>query len=175
MLVFAFLFKIPESEASVRTPMIGIFAVIFVAFYAPTAGTSPFSIAAEVFPLVSREAGMAVSVAINLLGAGILALVFPFLLERIRETAAFSIFAGLNLVAFVLVYLFVPETRLRTLEELQYTFDLPTGWHVAYRVGYIRQHVWENWWRYLARKEVEPPIPFYEWAREMYREMGDAS
>ncbi|KAL1793925.1 hypothetical protein ACET3X_007346 [Alternaria dauci] len=175
MLVFAFLFKIPESEASVRTPMISIFAVIFVAFYAPTAGTSPFSIAAEVFPLVSREAGMAISVAINLSGAGVLVLVFPFLLNSIRPTAAFSIFAGLNLVAFVLVYLFVPETRMRTLEELQYTFDLPTGWHVAYRVGYIRQHVWENWWKYLTRKEVDPPIAFYAWARETCREREDGS
>ncbi|CAN9470993.1 unnamed protein product [Alternaria alternata] len=174
ILVFAFLFKISESE-SVRTPLISIFAVIFVAFYAPTAGTSPFSIAAEVFPLVSREAGMAVSVAINLSGAGILVLVFPFLLNSIGPTAAFSIFAGLNLVAFVLVYLFVPETRMRTLEELQYTFDLPTGWHVAYRLGYIRRHVWENWWKYLARKEVDPPIAFYAWARETYREMEDAS
>lgn len=46
MLVFALLFKITES--AVRIPMISIFAVIFVIFYAPTAGTSPFSIAAEV-------------------------------------------------------------------------------------------------------------------------------
>lgn len=40
MLVFAFLFKI--SESSVQVPMVSIFAVIFVIFYAPTAGTSPF-------------------------------------------------------------------------------------------------------------------------------------
>ncbi|KAI4611744.1 hypothetical protein J4E83_007995 [Alternaria metachromatica] len=173
ILVFAFLFKI--TDTSVQIPLVSIFAVIFVAFYAPTAGTSPFSIAAEVFPLVSREAGMAVSVAVNLLGAGVLVLVFPFLQDSIRPTAAFSIFAGLNMVAFVLVYLFVPETRMRTLEELQYTFDLPTGWHVAYRVGYIRQHVWANWWKYLTRKEVQPPVPFYEWARETYREMEGAS
>jgi MFS family permease len=46
MLVFAFLFKIPESSA--RVPLVAIFAVIFVSFYAPTAGTSPFSISAEV-------------------------------------------------------------------------------------------------------------------------------
>ncbi len=46
MLVLAFMFKIPES--SVRIPMISVFSVIFVAIYAPTAGTSPFSISAEV-------------------------------------------------------------------------------------------------------------------------------
>ncbi|KAH9869803.1 hypothetical protein IAQ61_007016 [Plenodomus lingam] len=165
MLVFAFLFKI-EGEAKV--PLVSVFAIIFTAFYAPTAGTSPFSISAEVFPLVSREVGMAVSVAVNLLGAGILVLVFPFLMNSINITGALSIFAGLNLVAFVLVYLFVPETKMRTLEELQYTFDLPTRWHVEYRAGYIRKHVVNNWWRYVTRKQVAPPIPFYEWARITY-------
>ncbi|KAH7361111.1 major facilitator superfamily domain-containing protein [Pyrenochaeta sp. MPI-SDFR-AT-0127] len=172
MLVFAFLFKVPNLSA--RVPLVSIFAIIFTMFYAPTAGTSPFSISAEVFPLVSREAGMAVSVAVNLLGAGVLVMVFPFVLFSAGATAALSIFAGLNLVAFVLVYLFVPETRMRTLEELQYTFDLPTRWHIAYRIGYIRKHVRDNWWRYLTRKEVDPPIPFYEWARVTHGERDDA-
>jgi hypothetical protein len=40
MLVFAFLFKI--TDTSVKVPMVSMFAVIFVLFYAPTAGTSPF-------------------------------------------------------------------------------------------------------------------------------------
>lgn len=75
------------------------------------------------------------------------------------------------MVAFVLVYLFVPETRMRTLEELQYTFDLPTKWHVHYRASYITKHVRQNWWRYLMRKEIaedDVPIAFYQWARIVY-------
>lgn len=48
MLVFAFLCKI---KGSARTPLVSVFAIIFTAFYSPTAGTSPFSISAEVFPL----------------------------------------------------------------------------------------------------------------------------
>jgi MFS family permease len=166
MLVFAFLFKI--SDPSVQTPLVSIFAVIFVLFYAPTAGTSPFSISAEVFPLVSREAGMAVAVAVNLLGAGLLVLIFPFVMNNIGRTGSLSIFAGLNVVAFVLVYLFVPETKGRTLEELQYTFDLPTIWHVRYRATYIQKHIRKNWWRYLTRRQIaddQVPIEYYEWAR----------
>jgi hypothetical protein len=128
-------------------------------------GTSPFSISAEVFPLVSREAGMAVSVAINLLGAGILVLVFPMLMHQIGTTGSLCMFAGLNVVAFVLVYLFVPETRRRTLEELQFTFDLRTRWHVSYRAHYIRRHFLDNWWKYLTRQHVKAPVPFYRWAR----------
>jgi hypothetical protein len=152
----------------VQIPLVSIFAIIFVLFYAPTAGTSPFSISAEVFPLVSREAGMAVAVAVNLLGAGLLVLVFPFVMNSIGRMGSLSIFAGLNLVAFVLVYLFVPETKGRTLEELQYTFDLPTVWHVRYRATYIQKHIRNNWWRYLMRKQIaddQVPIEYYEWAR----------
>lgn len=166
MLVFAFLFKI--SDSSIQIPLVSIFAVIFVLFYAPTAGTSPFSISAEVFPLVSREAGMAVAVAVNLLGAGVLVLVFPFVMNSIGRTGSLSIFAGLNVVAFVLVYLLVPETKGRTLEELQYTFDLPTRWHIRYRATYIQEHIRKNWWRYLTRKEIaeeDIPVEYYEWAR----------
>ncbi|KAF1828804.1 hypothetical protein BDW02DRAFT_614210 [Decorospora gaudefroyi] len=174
MLVFAFLFKIPN-DSSIRIPMLSIFAIVFVAIYAPTAGTSPFSISAEVFPMVSREAGMAVSVAVNLLGASILVFIFPYAMDSIGMTGAFSIFAGLNLVAFVLVYLFVPETRMRTLEELQYTFDLPTRWHVVYRMSHVREHIRDNWWRYVTRQHVEPPIPFYEWARVTYQETKDVN
>jgi hypothetical protein len=125
---------------------------------------------AEVFPLVSREVGMAVSVAVNLLGAGVLVLVFPMLMHRIGTTGSLAIFAGLNVVAFFLVYLFVPETRRRTLEELQYTFDLPTRLHVDYRAHYIRQYLVKNAWKILTRQDVRPPVPFYRWARRRQRQ-----
>lgn len=108
---------------------------------------------------------MAVSVAINLLGAGILVLVFPMLQHQIGTTGSLCIFSGLNVVAFILVYLFVPETRRRTLEELQFTFDLRTRWHVQYRAHYIRHHITKNRWKYLTRQKVKAPIPFYRWAR----------
>lgn len=167
MLVFACLFQINENSAA-RVPLVSIFAVIFTLFYAPTAGTSPFSISAEVFPLVSREVGMAVSVAVNLLGAGILVLVFPPLMDRIGTTGSLSIFAGLNVIAFFLVYLFCPETRRRTLEELQFTFDLSTRLHVEYRAVYIRKYIFKNFWKIVTRKKVRPPVPFYRWARSTH-------
>lgn len=86
----------------------------------------------------------------------------------IGRTGSLSIFAGLNLVAFVLVILFVPETKGRTLEELQYTFDLPTRWHVRYRATYVRVKFMKNWWKYVTRREIpdeDIPIEYYEWAR----------
>ncbi|KAK7755382.1 hypothetical protein SLS62_002609 [Diatrype stigma] len=169
LFVLAFLFRLPDSSAA-RTPLISTFTIIFQIFYAATAGTSPFSISAEVFPLVSREVGMAVSVAINLLGAGVLVLLFPLLLNTIGVTASLSIFAALNLVAFVLVWLLCPETKRRTLEELQYTFDLSTWWHIEYRAVYVRRHFCKNVWRYLTGESLLPSTPFYRWARIKYGE-----
>jgi hypothetical protein len=136
---------------------------------------------------------MAVSVAVNLLGAGILVLVFPFLLHSVGTTSALSIFAGTNVLAFVMVYLFVPEasslhetsvrrkltsnqTKGRTLEELSYTFDLPTRWHVHYRAQYVRRHVQKCWFKYISGKKIEDhekPIPFFQWARAVYDEDRD--
>lgn len=108
---------------------------------------------------------MAVAVGVNLSGAGVLVLVFPFIRSRIGTTGSLSIFVGLNLVAFVLVFLFVPETKQRTLEELQYTFDMPTRLHVRYRAVYIREHLVEHAWDYVRRRKVRAPTPFYRWAR----------
>src|SRR5256885_14720616 len=94
MLVFAFMFKIPEGNPA-RVPLVIIWAIIFTLFYAPTAGTSPFSISAEVYPLVSREAGMAVSVGVNLLGAGILVGGFSLLPPPIWANGGGSVFSNI--------------------------------------------------------------------------------
>ena len=42
--------------------------------------------------------------------------------------------SGLNVLAFIMIFLFVPETKQRTLEELDYIFGLPTSRFVHYQV-----------------------------------------
>jgi hypothetical protein len=41
--------------------------------------------------------------------------------------------SGLNFVALVMIFLWVPETKQRTLEELDYVFAVPTRIHMKYR------------------------------------------
>jgi hypothetical protein len=36
------------------------------------------------------------------------------------QTGAFGFYAGLNILALVMIFLWVPETKARTLEELDY-------------------------------------------------------
>lgn len=48
-------------------------------------------------------------------------------------TGAFGFYAALNMVAFVMILLWVPETKQRTLEELDYVFAVPTRKHINYQ------------------------------------------
>lgn len=63
---------------------------------------------------------MSFSVATNLFWAGVLTLVFPHLKDDLGPTGALGLFAGFNIVALVMIFLWVPETAQRTLEELDY-------------------------------------------------------
>jgi hypothetical protein len=41
---------------------------------------------------------------------------------------------GLNLLAVIMIFLFVPETKQRTLEELDYIFAVPSRTFIRYQV-----------------------------------------
>ena len=47
---------------------------------------------------------------------------------------AFTFYAGLNVVALCMIFLWVPETKQRTLEELDYVFAVPTRVHMHYQL-----------------------------------------
>ena len=74
--------------------------------------------------------------------------------------------SGLNVIAFCMIYLFVPETKQRTLEELDYVcnpfleftdantgqvFAVPSRTFMRYQVG-----TWLPWWfkRFIFRQKV---------------------
>ena len=65
--------------------------------------------------------------------ATILSLTFPRLLTALQSQGAFVLYAGLNVVAFVLVFLCLPETRLKTLDDLDEVFSIPTRTFIKYQ------------------------------------------
>jgi nitrate/nitrite transporter NarK len=95
MLVLAFCFK-TNQDGSARVPLVGVFGMLFIVAYSPTAGTSPFAISAEVFPLVVREVGHSIAVAVNFLGLGFVLLIFPSLSDAMGGyTASLSLFVSI--------------------------------------------------------------------------------
>jgi hypothetical protein len=71
----------------------------------------PFVYAAECFPLSHREIGVAFCVVWNNTIGSILGLTFPSLLRGITPTGAFGFYAGLNMLAFVVIFFALPETK----------------------------------------------------------------
>lgn len=73
----------------------------------------------EIFPQKMRAFGMGVSVFILWMANATLSLFFPVIIDSLGLSGTFLAFAALNFIAFVFSYFFVPETRGRTLEELE--------------------------------------------------------
>ncbi|KAL8749952.1 MAG: hypothetical protein Q9184_006606, partial [Pyrenodesmia sp. 2 TL-2023] len=119
LLASGFCFYIP-TDSPAHLGLITLFIYLFAAVYSPGEGPVPFTYSAEAFPLFHREVGMSFAVSINLFWAAVLTLVFPKLSDALTPTGAIGFFAGLNIIAFVMIFLWVPETKQRTLEELDH-------------------------------------------------------
>jgi hypothetical protein len=78
---------------------------------------------------------MSLAVATANFWAAILSLTFPRILTTLKNSGAFALYAGLNVVAVVLVFFFLPETRLKSLDELDDVFSIPTRTFIRYQVG----------------------------------------
>lgn len=68
---------------------------------------------------------------------------YPELDPALRHWGGLALFAALNLVAFVLVFLLVEETKGFSLEDLSMVFAVPKHRFVTFQLGYVR---------YLCRK-----------------------
>lgn len=140
--------------------MIAFFVFLFAAFYSPGEGPVPFTYSAEVFPLSHREVGMSWAVATCLGWAAVLSITFPRLLSAFGVTGAFGFYAGTNVIALCMIFLFVPETKQRTLEELDYVFAVPTRTHIHYQLTQALPYWFKRWVLFNRSAKLEPLYHF---------------
>lgn len=157
-LLFAgFSFWIPGQTARIGCVALGIY--LFTIFYSPGMGPVPFTYSAEAFPLQVRDVGMSLAT-ITLWGFNfILSLTWPPLLKAFKPQGAFGYYAAWNMVGFLLVFFFVPETKGLTLEELDNIFEVPTNKFIKYQLKNLplnfRRHV-------LFQKSLPEPESLYK-------------
>ena len=165
LLATAFSFKISDQTA--RFAVAELFIILYTAAYSPGAGVVPFPYCSEVFPLINREAGMSFSCSINFLLAGLLALTVPQLNHALGPTGLLGLFAGLDALAAILVWLFVPGTvQVTTLEEMNYIFGVPTKRHVQYQIKELLPWMMRH---FLPGQHADRLIPLYTWNRQRQR------
>ncbi|KAH8677713.1 hypothetical protein BX600DRAFT_486027 [Xylariales sp. PMI_506] len=136
--------------------LVALFVYLFCAFYSPGEGPVPFTYSAEVFPLSHREVGMAWAVATCLFWAAVLSITFPKILASLGVIGAFCLYAGFNVVGFVMIFLWVPETKQRTLEELDYVFGLPTSAFIKYQFSKVVPYFIQRWIFFKKDAVLEP-------------------
>ena len=93
--------------------------LLYVAFFAVGLGPGVWVYIAEIFP--TRVRGRATSAATSALWASCLVVTLTFLsiVEALGTSSAFLLYAALSMVTFVFVWKWVPETRGKSLEEIQ--------------------------------------------------------
>jgi MFS transporter, SP family, galactose:H+ symporter len=128
--------KVTSSEHATHAPAsAGILAliglVIFIASFAFSLGPVVWTVINEVFPSHVRGRGVAIATAINWFAAWVVAQTFLTLVNAITTEGTFLLFAGFCVITFVYVRFFLPETKGKTLEEVQDMWADPAELHRA--------------------------------------------
>ncbi|KAK3120582.1 hypothetical protein QOZ80_9AG0690360 [Eleusine coracana subsp. coracana] len=94
----------------------------FVAAFSVGLGPLVSTYNAEVMPLRLRAQGAGLGVAVNRVTCGVVSMTFISLAEWITMPGCFFLYAGAAVVACVFVYALVPETKGRSLENIDVLF-----------------------------------------------------
>ncbi|KPJ03590.1 Facilitated trehalose transporter Tret1 [Papilio xuthus] len=98
------------------------FSSVLVKMYKRRCTAIPLSLCGEVWPLEHRDAGVAISGLVLSLAVLIGLQVTPHLLESIKVYGMFALFGSVMGVTLVIFYFILPETKDRTLQEIEEYF-----------------------------------------------------
>ncbi len=95
------------------------FILIYIASFAASLGPVTWVVIAEIYPNRLRSKAMSVAIVAIWASCFLVSLAFPVILNRFGGAAAFSIFGAMCILLLAFVLLRIPETRGRSLEELE--------------------------------------------------------
>lgn len=153
-----FSFWIPQ-QATAHIACIALGIYLFGVVYSPGEGPVPFTYSAEAYPLYIRPMGMSLATATTWFFNFVLSVTWPSLLGAFKPQGAFSFYAAWNIVGFFAVLFFVPETKEKTLEELDSVFDVSISSQIKFGAA---QFIY-FFRRYIFQQDVaKPPVPHSE-------------
>ena len=96
-----------------------ILILIYLVFFAACVGPVFWTLVPEVFPNDLRAQAMIVPVLLQWVANAFVVLCFPYAFNRVGKAATLGFFAVMALVQAVFTWRYVPETKNRTLEEIE--------------------------------------------------------
>ena len=112
MVAFSFY---PENEQMARVP---IYLFLYIGFFAFSQGAVIWVFIAEIFPNDLRAIGKSVGSFTHWIMAAIIAAIFPALTAVAGPGNTFALFATRMIFQWIFVFVWMPETKGRTLEDL---------------------------------------------------------
>jgi sugar porter (SP) family MFS transporter len=97
--------------------------VMYIASFAFSLGPVVWTVINEIFPSSVRGRAVAVATGANWFATWLVSQVFLTLIEAIGDAAAFWLFAGVCVVAFFFVWKLVPETRGKSLAQIEEVWE----------------------------------------------------
>jgi MFS family permease len=103
--------------------MVAIGLYLFMSFYAVGPGVCVWLALSELMPTRIRSNGMSIALVINQLVSTTLAGIFLPVVSKYGYSTMFFLFAGFTVFYLVVVTFFLPETKGKTLEEIEQYFE----------------------------------------------------
>lgn len=101
-------------------PVLGL--ALYVMFFAPGMGPMPWVVNSEIYPMWARATCNSMSVGVNWISNLVIAMTFITLTETITRHGTFWLFFGVCAVGALFVTFCLPETRGKSLEEVEQLF-----------------------------------------------------
>ena len=73
----------------------------------------------------------------------------------------FGFYAGMNIVALIMIFFFVPETMKRTLEELDWIFAVPVDKFAKYQLSVVLPWFFKRYCLF-QRNATKPPLYHFD-------------
>jgi sugar porter (SP) family MFS transporter len=93
--------------------------LLYVTFFAFSFGSVTWTLLSEIYPTHIRGRAMSIATLSLWCGTFVIGQAFPWLLETLGGSGAFFLFALMCIPAIVIAWRFLPETKGKTLEEIQ--------------------------------------------------------
>jgi sugar porter (SP) family MFS transporter len=105
--------------------MVPILIMTYLAFFACCIGPVFWTLVPEIFPNAVRGTAMTVPVLTQWVTNAVVVLTFPFAFHQIGKTLTFGFLMAMAFLQAVFTLFFVPETKNKSLEEIEEFWNLP--------------------------------------------------
>ena len=123
MAVSMVLLSIAFSAPDINGILVLILMFLFLSFFTGCIGPVFWTLISEIFPNRARGVGMSVAVLINWVFNWLVVFLFPWMLANLGGTIVYGFLAIMGLLQFIITKMYVPETKGKTLEEIEMMWD----------------------------------------------------